>query len=83
MYGSHRLAARHRGGRLRTLVPPEPLEPVRRKLRVPHRVVDVLVSKVMLQRPGVVAIVGQLEPAGVPEHVRVGVAGNETFAWMP
>jgi hypothetical protein len=28
-------------------------------------------AEVMLKRPGVVAIIGELVPAGVPEHVRV------------
>jgi hypothetical protein len=32
---------------------------------------DVLVAKVMLQRPGVVAIVGELIAAGVTQHVRM------------
>jgi hypothetical protein len=34
-------------------------------------VLDVLVPEVMLQGPRVVAVVGQLEPAGVAKHVRV------------
>ena len=52
--------------------PPEILEPIRRQLRVPHRVLDVLVPEVGLQRPRIVALVGQREAAGVPQHVRVG-----------
>ena len=32
---------------------------------------DVLVAEVVLQGPRVVAIVGELEPAGVAKHVRV------------
>jgi hypothetical protein len=34
-------------------------------------VLNVLVAEVMLQGPRVVAIIGQLEPAGMAEHVRV------------
>jgi hypothetical protein len=34
-------------------------------------VLDVLVPEVMLQGPRVVAIVGELEPAGMAQHVRV------------
>ena len=32
---------------------------------------DVLVPEVVLQRPGVVAVVGELEPTGMAKHVRV------------
>ena len=51
------------------LVLPESVEPVWCKLGVPDRVLDVLVSQVMLDRPGVVAVVGELETTGVAEHV--------------
>jgi hypothetical protein len=50
-------------------VPPEVPEPCRAQLGVPHRVLNVLVPQPELKRPGVVAVIGQLEPAGVPEHV--------------
>jgi hypothetical protein len=36
-----------------------------------HRVLDVLVAEVGLQRPGIDAVVGELEAAGVAQHVRV------------
>jgi hypothetical protein len=39
-------------------LPPEVLEPIRRQLGVAHRVLDVLVPKPCLQRPGVVATIG-------------------------
>jgi hypothetical protein len=52
-------------------VPPKVLEPIGRQFGVPDGVLDVLVPKVVLQGPRVVAIVGQLEPAGVAKHVRV------------
>src|SRR5262249_299729 len=51
-------------------VPPKVLESVGRHFGVPDRVLDVLVAKVVLQGPRVVAIVGELEPAGVAKHVR-------------
>ena len=35
------------------------------------RVLDVLVPEVVLQGPGVMAIIGQFEPTGVAKHVRV------------
>jgi hypothetical protein len=34
-------------------------------------VLDVLVPEVVLQGPGVMAIVGEFEPAGMAKHVRV------------
>ena len=46
------------------------LESVGRHFGVPDRVLDVLVSKVVLQGARVVAVVGQLEPAGMAQHVR-------------
>src|SRR5262249_33273883 len=50
---------------------PKVLEPVRRHFGVPDRVLNVLVSEVVLQRPRVVTIVGELEPTGVAKHVGV------------
>jgi hypothetical protein len=55
----------------RELVPPKVLESVGRHFGVPDRVLNVLVPEVVLQRPRVVAIVGELEPAGMAKHVRV------------
>src|SRR5262245_41162825 len=52
-------------------VPPKVLEPVGRHFGVPDRVLDVLVAKVVLQGPRVVAIICELEPTGVAKHVRV------------
>ena len=52
-------------------VPPKVLEPVGRHFGVPDRVLDVLMPEVVLQGPRVVAIIGQLEPAGMAKHVRV------------
>lgn len=46
-------------------------EPIRRQLGVPHRVLDVLVPQVVLDRPGVVPVVRQLEPTPMPQHVRM------------
>jgi hypothetical protein len=48
---------------------PEILEPRRRQLRVPYRVLNVAVAKVSLKRPRVVPLVGQRVAAGVPQHV--------------
>src|SRR5262245_735937 len=52
-------------------VPPKVLESVGRHFGVPHGVLDVLVAEVVLQGPRVVAIIGELEPAGMAKHVRV------------
>ena len=55
----------------RELVPPKILEPVGCHVGVPNGVLDVLVPEVVLQGARVVAIVGELEPAGMAKHVRV------------
>src|SRR5215813_13118557 len=52
-------------------VPPKVLEPVGRHVGVPDRVLDILVPEVVLQGPGVMAIVREFEPAGMAKHVRV------------
>src|SRR5262249_32755902 len=52
-------------------VPPKVLESVGRHFGVPDRVLDVLVAKVVLEGPRVVAVVGQLESTGMAKHVRV------------
>jgi len=49
-------------------VPPEILEPVRRKLGVAHRMLNILVAEPGLQRPGVVPCVGQGIATGMPQH---------------
>jgi hypothetical protein len=55
--------------RLNWFLSPEVFEPIGRHFGVSHRVLDILVAEVMLQRAGVVAVIGQLEAAGVPQHV--------------
>src|SRR5262249_9902818 len=50
---------------------PEVLERVRCQLGVTHRVLNVSVPEPSLQRPGVVAGVGQGIAAAVPQHMRV------------
>jgi hypothetical protein len=57
-------------------VAPKPLEPVGRQVCIPYRMSDILVTKVMLERPRIVPLVGQLVAAGVPEHVRVHREGQ-------
>ena len=52
-------------------VPPKVLEAVGRHFGVSDGVLDVLVPEVVLQGARVVAIVSELEPAGMAEHVRV------------
>src|SRR5262245_25618509 len=54
-----------------TLIPPKVLEAVGRHFGVPDRVLNVLVPEVVLQGARVVAIVCELEPAGMAKHVRV------------
>src|SRR5262249_43007570 len=50
---------------------PKVLEPVWRHFGVPDRVLNVLVPEVVLQGSRVVAIVGELEPTGMAQHVGV------------
>ena len=52
-------------------VPPKVLEPVGRHFGVPDRVLNVLVPEVVLQGSRIVAIIGQLKPAGMAKHVWV------------
>ncbi len=52
-------------------LPPEVLEAVGRELGVAHRVLDVLVTEPRLQGPRVVAVIGQLKAAAMPQHVRM------------
>ena len=54
-------------------LPPEVLEPVRRQLGVAHGVLDIFVAQIGLQRPRIVALVGQREAAGMAQHVRMGL----------
>src|SRR5262249_22965690 len=54
-----------------TLIPPKILESVGRHFGVSDGVLNVLVPEVMLQSPRVVAVVGELESAGMAKHVRV------------
>ena len=50
---------------------PEIPEPMRRKLGVAHRVLDVFMTEIGLQRASVVAGIGQGIACRVPQHVRV------------
>jgi hypothetical protein len=50
---------------------PKRLEPFWRQLRVAHGVLNIFVPEVMLQGARVLSVVGELVPAGVPQHVRV------------
>jgi hypothetical protein len=58
------------------LLLPKISEALRGELGVPGRVLDVAVPEPLLDRAGVVAIMGELEPTGVPEHVRVDGEGE-------
>ena len=52
-------------------VPPKVFEPVGRHFGVPDGVLNVLVPEVLLQGPRVMAIICELEPAGMAKHVGV------------
>ena len=53
----------------RKALAPKVLEPCRRQLGVAHRVLYVSVPEIGLQRPGVVAGIGQRIATGMPKHV--------------
>jgi hypothetical protein len=54
---------------------PEVTEAVEGKLGVANRVLNILVPEIVLQRSGVVAIIGELEAASVPQHVGMHAKG--------
>ncbi len=56
--------------------PPELLEAGRVRRRVPDGVLNVPVSKIVLNEPRIRALVGEGEAAGVAQHVRVGKQGQ-------
>jgi hypothetical protein len=65
-------------GPLTIFLSPEVLKSIRRKFCVTHRVLDIPMTEPSLQRPGVVAGVGQGIAAGVPEHVREDREGHSS-----
>ena len=55
---------------------PEPIEAVGAQFGISHRVHDVAVAQEVLKRPGIDAVIGKLEAAGVAEHVRMNGKGK-------
>jgi hypothetical protein len=53
------------------LILPKILKSFGRQLSVSNGVLDIFVPEVMLQRPGILTIVGELEPASMAKHVRM------------
>ena len=53
------------------LIPKQAFEARRRQLGITHRMLDRFVPEVGLDRTGIDALVRQLEPTGMPQHVRV------------
>src|SRR5262245_29290928 len=60
---------------------PEPIEAVGAKLGISHSVHDVAMAEVVLQRAGIDTVIGELEAAGVSEHVRMN--GKGKFGQFP
>jgi hypothetical protein len=58
------------------LIAPKTLEPIRTEFGVAHRVRDVPVSKVLLDRARIVPLVRELVADRVPEHVRMDREGE-------
>jgi hypothetical protein len=48
---------------------PKPLEAIGRQLGVEHRVLDVAMPEIVLDGTGIVTIIGELEPAGMAQHM--------------
>ena len=69
-------AFRRRAGWCGDLILPEAFEAIRRESRVTDGRVDGLVPEVVLDCPGVLAIVCQLVAAGMPQHVAVNEEGE-------
>ena len=44
---------------------------MRRKRSVPRCALQIPMPEIVRQAPGIVAVIGKLEPACVPKHVRV------------
>jgi hypothetical protein len=53
------------------LVLPETRKSIRRKRGISRRALQIPMPEIVGKAPGIVSIIGQLEPAGVPEHMRV------------
>jgi hypothetical protein len=68
---------------VRPLAAPEVLEPLRAHLGVAHRVLNVLVTQIGLQRPRIVALVGESIAAGVPQHVGMGLEAKARLNARP
>ena len=66
-----------------SLVLPEPLEPIRGQLRVPCRVLNIPVPEVVLNRPRVVPVIGELVPAGVTQHVGMNRKAQPSLLTRP
>ena len=55
---------------------PKTLEPIGAELRIAHRVRDVFVAEVLLDRACVLALAGEFEPARMAQHMRMGREGE-------
>src|SRR6478672_6489666 len=60
----------------RPLVLPKIAEPIGSEFSISYRVLDVFVAEVVLQRPGIDALVGELESSCMPQHVRMDAEGH-------
>ncbi len=50
---------------------PEFLKLLGRQFGVPDRALNTAVAEIMLKGTGIEAVIGELEPAGMPQHVRM------------
>jgi ribulose 1,5-bisphosphate carboxylase large subunit-like protein len=56
-----------------TLISKQALESRRRQLGIAHCMLDRLMAQIGLDHTGIDAVVGQLEPTGMAQHVRVNL----------
>jgi len=61
------------------LLSPKVLEPCRRRLGVAHRMLDVAVTEIRLERPRIMPSVGQCVSASMPQHVRVSLKAKPSL----
>ena len=57
-------------------LPPQPLKPCRVGRRILHRMLNIPMPQIVLNEPGVRALVGEGVATGVTEHVGMGLDGQ-------
>ena len=50
-------------------ISPEILEPLGRQFRVADRMLDIFMAEIVLDRPGIVAVIGEFITSGMTQHM--------------